>query len=131
MPLFRALRFYLDVDGDLIGNHRDRLGAAAEDQPKLASPNGRGRNPPAGSGTLRRCLRISQKLNMQSDWARHAVHRQIPRDIAGRRAGFPNAPAFESDLRKFFNVKQLAAQVLVALGDAGIDTSGLNRHVDR
>ena len=57
----------------------------------------------------------------------HAVNGEIADNVAALRARLFYAPAFECDLRKFFDVKKLrAAQMIVSLFDPCVDAA----HVD-
>src|SRR6185295_3096562 len=104
----------------LVTDHRDRLGALAEDQSELAAPKWRRLHAPSAGN----------KLDAQRNWLRDTVHGQVARDFAAARAGLFHLPAPEGDLWIFRHVEKLAAQMIVPLRDPGIDTGGIDRNID-
>ena len=68
---------------------------------------------------------------MKRGWFRHAMHREVAKDIAALRAGPLHAPALERHGRKFLRVKELrTAEMIVPFFDARIEAAHIDLHRD-
>src|SRR6266571_7393660 len=123
LRLFRSHRFDLEVDGDLIADHRNAFERFAELQTELAPPKWLGRHLPTSSFLPFLC----QELHMQGDRFGYAMHAEVADDIARIRTSLLHASALKGDLRELRDVKKFrAAHVRIAFRDACIDALNLN-----
>src|SRR5262245_14864141 len=130
--LFRSSRFDLNVDCDVITNHRNSFDTLAPTQTELTPSDRRGRYPPSSSLILSDGLRRSDKFHLKGYWPCHAMHRQVANNFTRIRACFLCLSTLERDFRKLLHIEKISApQMLVSFCDGGVDAGCLNRNRDR
>jgi hypothetical protein len=123
-PLFRSHRLNLEVDRDLIADHRNAFERFAELQTELAPAQWLRRRLP----TSRFLPFLCQELHMQRDRFGYAMHGEVADNVARIRTGPLNASAPKADLRELRDVKKIcAAQVRIAFRDSCVNALHLNR----
>src|SRR5207253_9581217 len=107
-----------------------RLVQLVPGQPEIATVNfaGSTESDPLATPWI---LRLSLERNVERDRSRHIANRQVPRQLELLLVAFDSgAPEF--DHRKLFDVQEIPrTKVIVALFRTRVDTSSVERHLDR